>query len=709
MTATQTVARLLIQLGVIIFAARLFGGLARLCRLPSVLGELLAGILLGPYLLGHLPINLHGLHHGLFPLEMHSGVPVSMLLYGLATIGSVILLFMSGLETDLRIFFRYSVVGTVVGFGGLVVSYAFGVLAGLMFLPGAHWMDPRCIFLGVLCTATSVGVTARILSEQKSMETPEGVTIMAAAVIDDVAGIVCLAIGAGVVAVQAMGRSMDWNLVGMITVKSFGIWLGVSALGLACAHRLSHYLKGLKSLTEIAVLTFGMAMLLAGFFEYAGLAMIVGAFVMGISLSKTDIAFNVREALEPVYAFLVPIFFVVTGMLVDVRVLGDRQVLLMGLVYSVLAILAKLIGCALPALCMNFNGLGALRIGIGMIPRGEVALIIAGIAVTSMMPDGQGGMVPIFDSKLFGVAIIMTLVTVIIPPPLLTRVLAIRRKGVRKEVPEPGVATTSFNFAEENISSFVFREIVADFTREGFFNSGLQEDAELIQFRRGAHTITLRIADNVFTFESAEAEVSLVKTIVYEAVVELHHKLLKLRQLADPANIHQEIFGDQKSLVTADASGSFQAVRMDKLIGPQNIMLELQASDRDGALREMLGAIKAASPQIDLEQCFADIVSREEIASTYQGDGIALPHGRTHGVNQLHTVIARKSAGLPFDGDETHQARIIILSLCPKEASGPYLQYIVQVARILADGGNCADILGASSAAEIRDVLLRKA
>lgn len=162
-------------------------------------------------------------------------------------------------------------------------------------------------------------------------------------------------------------------------------------------------------------------------------------------------------------------------------------------------------------------------------------------------------------------------------------------------------------------------------------------------------------------------------------------------------------------MVSADVSGGFQALRLDKLIGPQNILLELQATDRNGVIREMLQAIKAISPQIDLEQCFADVINREEIASTYQGDGIALPHGRTSGVAQLHTVIARKPAGVQFDGDASEQARIIVLSLCPKDASGPYLQYIVQVARVLADSRNYTDLLSAVSVTEMRNVMLRKA
>mgnify|MGYP002166076495 CR=1 FL=1 len=136
--------------------------------------------------------GLPGFEHGFFPLLEGASLPVSVPLYSIATLGSIMLLFMSGLETDLRMFFRYSVVGTVVGLGGVIFSFVFGAVLGMLLLH-APFMDPRCLFLGILSTATSVGITARILSEKKSIDSPEGTTILAAAVIDDVLGIICLA------------------------------------------------------------------------------------------------------------------------------------------------------------------------------------------------------------------------------------------------------------------------------------------------------------------------------------------------------------------------------------------------------------------------------------------------------------------------------------------------------------------------------------
>jgi Kef-type K+ transport system membrane component KefB len=186
--------RLVLQLAVILIAAQLVGlFFKRLLRLPGVLGELIAGMIIGPYALGRLPIPGFG---PLFP-AVDTPVAVSVPLYGLATIASILLLFLSGLETDLALFLRYSVVGTAVGIGGVVFSFFLGAQCGVWFGLANSIMDPVALFLGAISTATSVGITARILSERKKTDSPEGVTILAGAVFDDVLGVVILAIVVG--------------------------------------------------------------------------------------------------------------------------------------------------------------------------------------------------------------------------------------------------------------------------------------------------------------------------------------------------------------------------------------------------------------------------------------------------------------------------------------------------------------------------------
>ena len=396
---------------------------------------------------------------------------------------------MSGLETDLRMFFRYSVVGTMVGIGGVIFSFLFGSGIGIWAIQcfqheTVSIMDPRCLFLGILCTATSVGITARILSEKKKIGTPEGVTILAAAVIDDVLGIICLAIVLGIVSAGgAAGGEINWGHIGLISIKCVGIWLGATIVGLFLARYVAKFLKIFKSPAVFATLALGIALIVSGLFEQAGLAMIIGAYVVGLSLSKTDISFAIQNTLHPLYNFFVPIFFVIMGMLVDIRVFADMNVLKVGLVYSLLAVLAKVIGCALPSLFMNFNFLGAIRIGAGMVPRGEVALIIAGIGA-GMMMQIDGKVQPILNSQFFGVAIIMTLATTVVAPPLLTILLGIGGKGVKKEGKVENTIHTSFNFPSETICDFVYKRLCESLENEGYMLSSLDKESGMLQIRR---------------------------------------------------------------------------------------------------------------------------------------------------------------------------------------------------------------------------------
>ena len=691
------IAILAIQVGVILFAARFFGILAQKLRVPSVLGELIAGIVIGPYILGRIGIPLHGFEHGLFPLVAGSSLPVSTPLYALATIGSIILLFMSGLETDLRQFFRYSVAGTAIGIGGVIFSFAFGAGLGMiMFNTGA--MDPRCLFLGILCTATSVGITARILSERKSIDSPEGTTILAAAVIDDVLGIICLAIVMGIVGAANKGGSVAWGAIGVIAAKSFGIWLGVTAVGLVCAHKIAGFLKLFHSSMVFSVLAFGLSLLLAGLFEQAGLAMIVGAYVMGLCLSKTDIAFSIQRNLETVYDFLVPVFFVVMGMLVDIRVFGNPVVVKFGLIYSVLAIAAKIIGCALPAFFMNFNLLGSLRIGMGMIPRGEVALIIAGIGSTTLMTV-NGSKVPIINSELFGICIIMTLITTVAAPPMLSAVLSIKKKGVRKEVEEKNSLHTVYELPSEVIRDFVLRVMVENFSSDGFRHSTMVRDGGLISFRRNKTVFTLSITDNKLDFESGAELTALIRTVMHETFVEIHREMGELKKLADPDTM--------ASAVSKSDAGKLQSdIKTARFIPQEAVIMDLKAATHTEAIHEIIEHLDKAGLLLNKQQCENDVLKREAVFSTCVADGIALPHARIAGVKRLISAIAISRSGCASTGASAEATEVFVLSLSPLDAGQPYLQHMSHIGKLLMKKEFIDEVLAADNAAALRDLFL---
>ena len=703
LSITAQIAILAVQTGLILFAARLCGNLFRKLHIPPVLGELFAGVLIGPYLLGAIPLGIHGLENGLFPLYPN-GIPVSVPLYALATLGSIILLFVSGLETDLRQFFRYSVTGSLVGIGGAAASYLFGAWLG-MWMFDANMLDPRVLFLGILCTATSVGITARILSEKKSIDSPEGTTILAAAVIDDVLGIICLAVVMGLVgtANNGSGGTVNWGQIGIIAAKSIGVWLGATVIGLLFAHKIAKFLKIFRPSINYSILALGLALFVSGAFEGAGLAMIIGAYVTGLALSKTDIAFAIQRNMQIIYNFLVPIFFVVMGMMIDIRVFANTEVLKYGLLYSLLAILAKIIGCALPAWMLKFNALGALRIGMGMIPRGEVALIIAGIGATTMMTL-NGEKVPIISAELFGIAIIMTLITTVVAPPLLAFVLNIKKRGIKKEIKDSVSVHTVYKFPSEIIRDFVFQIMQEHFRNEGFRHSPMEHGGGIVNFRKEKVTFTLQINENDFIFESDRKEATLIKTVMFETFVEIQSIIAELKEFTRSENAAMLT---PPADFDADEILEHLTVLPEQIITAERVMINLHSNTFEQAVAEITAYLEKMGEVKDASVCVSDIMKRENIVPTYMSGGIALPHAKTRGVNHFVSVLAVSRNGCSML-EKGEKVNIFLLSLTPPDFDHPYLQFIAHAAAILTKKENIEKIKNAVSTTEICNLFNKK-
>ncbi len=475
---THKMLLLSLQLGIIVVAAKFFGWLfAKKLKQPQVLGELIAGMLIGPYTLG--AISIHALEGPLFP---HSGeaIPVSAELYGIATLGSIILLFVSGLETDLKTFLKFSAKGSVVGIGGIIISFLLGSGVTVLLNPSVHSiMDPAALFLGTISTATSVGITARILSEKKKLSTPEGVTILAAAVLDDVLSIILLSVVVGIAAVSAAGGSIEWGAIGGVALKAIGFFIICTVLGILLAPRIVKGLKWFKSLDIIIGASIGIALLLAGLSEMVGLAMIIGAYITGLSFSQTDVSHEIREKIEGIYEFLVPIFFCVMGMMVNFEAMAG--VIWFGLAFTVVAFIGKLVGCGLPSLFVGFNMRGAFRIGAGMLPRGEVTLIVAGIGLSS----GAIG------HDMFGVAIMTMLFASIAAPPLLIKSFS-GGSGYRTTLEEKDEAVSiELEFPSKMAADFMRRSLADGFRTEGFFVNRLDHNAHVYQLRMDMIVLTL--------------------------------------------------------------------------------------------------------------------------------------------------------------------------------------------------------------------------
>jgi Kef-type K+ transport system membrane component KefB/mannitol/fructose-specific phosphotransferase system IIA component (Ntr-type) len=676
---------LVIQIGVVLFVVKLGGIVAQRLRMPSVLGELLSGVLIGPYALGGLAIP--GFPQGLFAAgALSAELPISPELYGIATIASIILLFESGLETDLSLFLKYSVAGGIVGIGGVIAAFAAGDFLGMLMF-GGGFMAPSNLFLGIMSTATSVGITARILSDRKKMDSPEGVTILAAAVFDDVLGIVFLAVVMGIAALgsAAGGRGLEWGKVGLIALRAFGLWLGVTVLGLAFSKRIAGFLKRFKYASAFTVLSLGLALVMAGFFEKEGLAMIIGAYVVGLSLSKTDISHIIIEKIHVLYDFFVPVFFAVMGMLVDLRQFLSPTVILGGLAFTALAVVSKAVGCGVPALFVGFNLRGAARIGAGMVPRGEVALIIAGIGMSSGVLGAQA----------FGMAIMMTLLTTVAAPVLLNLTLRSPAPGTRK-IGVTGVSLGyEFPFPSEDVALLVTDTMSHQLQSEGFYVRTIDIEEGIAQVRKDDIIFSMRLEGSKLAVQAPQGTMPVVLTAVFEAVAALNLSFGKLKDAFDPASISKDFDPEPAALPASEA----------RIIDRSCIVLELKGDTKEEVIRELMDSLERAGAVSDRQAAEEAVFERERSMSTGMQHGIALPHAKTDAVEHLAAAIGIKRAGMDFKSLDGQPTKIIVLTLGPKSKPESQMQFLAGIGRALGDETRREDILNARSEDEVSVLL----
>ena len=363
---------------------------------PAVLGELIAGVLLGGSVLGVIPTSPEN--------------PMTEIITILAEIGVVVLLFEIGLETDLKQMFKVGRGAAAVAFVGVTVPMATGILFWLSpLIPSQYsYADTMtsAIFLGATLTATSVGITARVLTDLRVMGSVEARLIIGAAVIDDVIGLILL----GIVATLVAGAEPSVLDITKNIGAAIGFLVLAVVVGLAIMPKIFQVIDKMRVRGMLLVSAFAFLLALAALADLAGSAMIIGAFAAGLVLSGTNQFDVINERIKPVADVFTPVFFLSIGAQFDVRLLnpfveGNRTVLLIGFALFIIAVFGKLVaGWAAP--WRKFN---RPAVGIGMLPRGEVGLIFANIGLVA----------GVLTSELFSAIILMVIGTTFIAPPLL--------------------------------------------------------------------------------------------------------------------------------------------------------------------------------------------------------------------------------------------------------------------------------------------------
>ncbi len=395
MTATL---QLVLALALVILAAKAGGYAATRLHQPAVLGELLVGLLLGPSLVD------------MFHIGPFAGGHTDEIIYELAEVGVIFLMFVAGLEVDIQEMLKSGKVALFAGNLGVIVPLVFGTLVALMF---GQELYPA-LFVGMILTATSVSISAQTLLELGVLKSKEGLALLGAAVVDDVVAILVLSVFLAITGTGDTARPV-W-LVVVLMVLFFVVAILFAARFFAPLTRFVDSLpisEGVLSFVIVVTLLFAWSAEVVG-----GVAAITGAFIAGVFFARTKFREEIENGMHTItYSFFVPIFLVSIGLRANIRDI-DANGLVFLLALIVVAVLSKVLGSGVGARLGGFDNLGSFRVGLGMISRGEVGLIITTIGLNA-------GLV---SSEEYSQVVIMVLVTTLLTPLLLRWAYSLTRR-----------------------------------------------------------------------------------------------------------------------------------------------------------------------------------------------------------------------------------------------------------------------------------------
>ncbi len=371
---------LLFTLGVIFIAAKVSAEIFERLKQPAVVGEILAGVLIGP---------------SVFGLVKHTE-----LTQALAEIGIILLLFTVGLEINAKALFQVGGRALLVAILGVIAPF----IAGWALL--AIWGKPSIegVFLGAAMVATSVGITARVLASIGMLSSKASQIIMGAAVIDDILSLLILSI----VSSAAKG-SINYTELITTSLLSIGFTLFMIFIGTKLVNKVKPSFEKLKIGHAHLIIGLTLCLVLSLLATYVGVAAIIGAFLAGMVLSDVSESTELHNQSCAVMEFLLPFFLVGIGLQLELSVFKDNQIIILAIITTIAAVATKLVACGLAALPLGKRA--ALQIGMGMVPRGEVGIVVAQIGLT----------IGVLSNALYGVVVFMAIATTLIAPPFLVK------------------------------------------------------------------------------------------------------------------------------------------------------------------------------------------------------------------------------------------------------------------------------------------------
>lgn len=423
--------QILVTLVVLYALARAGTVLVSRFGLPGLIGEIIMGVVIANLVIGDFSL-MEFLDLGMPApgVEGDHGSGVYPIVYAMAELGVIFLLFTVGLETKVNDLMKSGKAAFFCALMGVIVPF----ILGFALIMGTEGNMNHALFLAAAMVATSVGITARIIKDLKLMDTREARIIIAAAVIDDVLGMIVLAI------VKGMAESGELSIlnVASITLQAVVFVLVVIAICKWIIPRIYDYFEDRKKAKEAAgkvpfstnklVLAIIVCLAMAALAEFIGLAAIIGAFLAGMMFADHAWEWDLESKIDSISTFLLSFFFLNVGLQVDIGTLGDTSVLVLVVVVIILAVISKLVGCSLGAKMgdRSLDSSSLKIIGFGMAPRGEVGIIVAAIGLAS------GAM----SQDLYAVVVLMSVITTIIAPPIISKLFRQKYHEEYKILPE---------------------------------------------------------------------------------------------------------------------------------------------------------------------------------------------------------------------------------------------------------------------------------
>jgi Kef-type K+ transport system membrane component KefB len=396
----------LVGVGVILLVSSLFSETFEKFGQPSVLGEIFAGILLGNLIL--------------FGFPYAETLKTNVVIEALAQIGVIILLFEVGLETNLKDMLKVGMTSLMVAMVGVITPFFLGWLVAYLFIPSGVTLSH--IFIGAMVTATSIGITARVLRDLGHIHRAEARIVLGAAVIDDVLALLLLGIVQGAAIASARGLELELMVYVFIAIKALGFLIGALLIGQIIMPKVFKYFSTFESKSFVICFSLAICFFTAFFASQVGLAAIIGGFAAGLILDEAHFRHfmdhqkhHLEDFLAPITALLSPIFFVFIGLKVDLTAFSKPSLLAFAGALTLAAVIGKL-SCSL---VIRQKGINKLAVGFGMVPLGEVVLFFASVGAGLTLLNTDGVQQQIVNPDTFSVIVILVMITTLIAPPFL--------------------------------------------------------------------------------------------------------------------------------------------------------------------------------------------------------------------------------------------------------------------------------------------------